>query len=290
MKVLDLIKACTDLGVNKDGAELAPNIICENVNIDKINKIYEVKKEECMKELDVNNKKKNIDSINRFNQELYHTVCKSIENGKVPITIGGDHSIAIATCLASKKYFGNIGLVWFDAHADFNTFHTTITGNIHGLPFASVVGQNGNELTQFFEGEYFNPQKCVLIGARSIDYPGEYENLKKAGINVFTTKDIKERGVKEIFESAIQIVTNGTNGFHLSIDTDVIDPKEAPGVSVPEVEGITKNEFIEMIKLFMNYKEEIKTIDVVEYNPKYDIDNITLNVVNKAINMIEDSF
>ena len=290
MKRIDLIKACTDLGVHKSGADLGPDKICENINLNPINKIYEVKKLNCQKEVEGNNKKKNIVAVNQFNEILYENIDRSIKAGNLPLTIGGDHSLAIATTLASKKYFENIGLVWFDAHADFNTFETTITGNIHGLPFASITGQNGNELTRFFNGNYFNPHKCVLIGARSIDYPGETENLKRAGIKIFTTEDIKKYGVQAIFDEAIKIVTKDTKGFHFSIDTDVMDPYIAPGVSIPELEGITKEEFLETIRLFLKHKEDIKSIDVVEYNPNYDLNNKTLKIVCEAIEMIEKEY
>ena len=242
------------------------------------------------KELDANQKKKNINKINKFNEKLYHTVCERIEEGKIPLIIGGDHSIAIASCLASKKHNDNIGLVWFDAHADFNTFETTITGNIHGLPFACITGQNGNELSQFFDGNFFDPKKCVLVGARSIDYPGEVNNLKKAGIHIFTTEDIQNLGVKKVFDEAIKIVTDGTEGFHFSIDTDVMEPKEAPGVSVPEENGISAQSFLEMIQLFLNEKENIKSMDLVEYNPSYDKNHQTLKIIQNAMMMIINSF
>jgi len=286
MSDLDIIKACTDLGVHKNGADLGPEMICKNINLTHIQHVYEVKKENCIKEQEKENKKKNITAINHFNETLYHTVYQSIVSGNVPLTIGGDHSLAIGSCLASKKYCDNIGLVWFDAHGDYHTFETTVTGNIHGLPFACITGQNGMELNSFFDGNFFNPQKCVLLGARSIDYPGEYINLKKAGVKIFDTDDIKKRGVENVFHDVIQIVTDGTYGFHLSIDTDVMDPETAPGVSVPEPNGISSKEFMKMIQLFMEYHEKIKSIDFVEYNPNYDVHHQTLKIITNTIDGI----
>ena len=150
--------------------------------------------------------------------------------------------------------------------------------------------KTGGELSKFFNGNFFNPLKCVLIGARSIDYPGEFNNLKKAGIKVYSSEDIKNRGVEEVFQEAMKIVTDGTEGFHLSIDTDVMDPEIAPGVSVPEINGISSKSFLKMIDCFMNYHEIIKSIDFVEYNPKFDEDNKTLEIIVKALEIIENNF
>lgn len=290
MNEIDIIKACTDLGVHISGADLAPDVICSNLQLGNIHKMYKVNKLECQKETDAENKKKNFSFVNKFNENLFHTVCNSIEDGNIPINIGGDHSLSIATCLASKKYYDNIGLVWFDAHADYNTFETTITGNIHGVPFATITGQNGNSLSEFFKGNFFDPKKCVLIGARSVDFPKENDNLKNAGIKVITTEDIKKYGIEKVFNDAIKIVTNCTEGFHLSIDVDVLNPKEAPGVSIPEIDGISPDTFLEMIKKFMIYKNLIKSIDVVEYNPNYDVKNETLNIVENALDIIIKSY
>lgn len=290
MNKVDIIKACTDLGVHKCGAELGPDVICSNLKIKNIHEMYKVNKIHCQKETNKNNLKKNFSFVNRFNENLFYTACNSLKNGNIPINIGGDHSLSIATCLASKKFYDNIGLIWFDAHADYNTFDTTITGNIHGLPFATVTGQNGNLLSEFFNGNYFDPKKCVLIGARSVDFPHENDNLKKAGIKVITTEDIKKYGIEKVFDEAINIVTSGTEGFHLSIDIDVINPNDAPGVSIPEDDGISSYTFLEIIKKFMNYKNLIKAIDVVEYNPNYDIGNETLNIVENALDIILKSY
>lgn len=285
MKKIDIIKACSDLGVHKNGADLGPDAILGNTDLKDINRIYEVKKINCIKDTEEENKRKNIDYINEFNGKLYNVVSESINNS-LPIIIGGDHSIAIGSALASIEKYKNLGIIWIDSHADFNTFETTVTGNIHGLPFATITGQNGEDLTKFHKGNFYNPKNSVLIGARSIDYPGEYENLKKAGVTVFTTEDIKKKGMKEIIEQAIEIATNGTGGMHVSIDIDVLDPKEAPGVSVPEVDGILESDLNEGIEEIIANKEKIKSVDLVEYNPNYDVYGITLDIAKRILNKI----
>lgn len=286
MEKIDIIKACSDFGVHKSGVELGPNVILENTNLNNINRIYEINKSNYPKEKEENNKRKNINYINDFNKKLYNSVSNSINNKCFPIILGGDHSISIGSALASLKKHKNLGIIWIDSHADFNTFETTITGNIHGLPFATIVGENGEDLTGFHKGEFYNPQYSVLVGARSIDYPGEYENLQRAGVTVFTTDDIKQKGMKKIIRQAMEIAGDGTNGMHISIDIDVLDPEIAPGVSVPEIAGINENDLNEAIDEIILKKEKVKSIDLVEYNPQYDIDGKTLKIAKRILNKI----
>ena len=283
MKNIDIIKACSDLGVHINGSNLGPNAILNNMNLTNINTILEISKTNCIKNTETNNKRKNIDCINEFNSKLYNLVYKSINNGNLPITLGGDHSIAIGSALASIKNYNNLGIIWIDSHADFNTFSTTTTGNIHGLPFAVATGQNEDGLSNFHKGSFYNPKNSVLVGARSIDYPGEYENLEKAGVKVFSTEDIKTHGMKKIITEAIKIASTATLGMHISIDIDVLDPKEAPGVSVPEINGITEKDLMQAIDELILNKEKVKSVDLVEYNPDYDANDITLNVAKRIL-------
>lgn len=283
MRNIDIIKACSDLGVHIDGSNLGPSVILDNINSTNINQILEIHKPSCIKNTDKEDKRKNFSYINEFNSELYNIVYNSIDNGNLPLILGGDHSISIGSALGSIKKYNNIGVIWIDSHADFNTFSTTTSGNIHGLPFATITGQNESGLTDFHMGPFYNPKNSVLVGARSIDYPGEHKNLEVAGITVFTTEDIKKYGMKEIIHKAIKIATNNTFGMHISIDIDVLDPKEAPGVSVPEINGISETDLIEALDEIILNKENVKSVDLVEYNPNYDINNITLNISQKIL-------
>ena len=131
-------------------------------------------------------------SSSAFNTALYKIELQKIEEGLFPITLGGDHSIAISSALAdAKKNDGHIGMIWIDAHTDYNTFESTITGNIHGLPLAAIDGYEKRFLTEFHDGNYFKPENTVIVGGRDID-PLEVENLKDAGVKVFTTEEIHE--------------------------------------------------------------------------------------------------
>lgn len=281
MKKIDIIDACTDLGVAVDGAALGPEILTEDLINKKVDNIHIIHADEDGKEKDKGNKKKNLKKLNEFNIELYNRVLKSIEDKKFPLTIGGDHSLVIASALASIKKNQNLGIIWIDAHGDYNTFKTTITGNIHGLPLAVIDGYEKMYLADFHNGSFYNPKNTVIVGGRDID-PLEKENLKDAGVTVFTTEEIRKRGMKAVMEDAIEIACENTNGMHISYDLDVIDPVICPGVSVPAKDGINLKEAYEAVDEIIKYREKLKSLDLVEYNPLKDIDNKT-KIIAKTI-------
>lgn len=277
---LCIINACSDLGVHIDGSNNGPSKLINKENL--ADNIYTIEKKNVEKEREKDNKKKNLEYLNEFNERLYNKIL-SIDD--FVLTLGGDHSIAIASALASKKKYENIGLIWVDSHADFHTFDSTISGNIHGMPFATISGQNGNILSYFFDGKYFDPKNTVLVGGRDIESP-EYINLKKAGTKVFTTEDIKKYGVKEIMKEAIDIATKNTEGIHISYDIDVIDPEIAPGVSIKAKAGITFEETKNILNELLKEKDKIKSFDLVEFNPDLDIDNKTYDIASTLLENI----
>ena len=291
MKNIDIIAACSDLGVHVIGSQKGPEELINN--IDK-NNIHEIKKinydNNYIKELDKNNLKKNLNELNSFNKNLYNEINNSLNNNMLPLTLGGDHSIAIASALASINKYNNMGIIWFDAHGDFNTFETTTSGNIHGLPFAAITGYEKKLLSEFHNGNYFNFKNAVLLGARDIDKPHELNNLKDAGVTIITTEDIKKYGIDAMYEKAFSIASNGTEGIHISYDLDCIDCNIAPGVSIPVKNGINLDEAYGFVDYIIKNKEKIKSIDLVELNPLRDKDKITekiaTNILNKLINNI----
>ena len=275
MKVT-IIKACTDLGLHINGTDKGPEVLNE---IEKYaDKVITIKKENVQKELGKDNKKKNIKYINKFNEELYNT---ALNEKDFVVTIGGDHSLAIGSDLASAKKYEGEAIFWIDAHSDYHNMSSTISGNIHGMPLCSITGQNTNELTTFFDGKYIDPNKCVIIGARDIEAP-EWINLNKAGAHVFTTEDIKEKGVKEVMKEAYDII-KGSN-LHISYDLDVIDPIIAPGVSVKAKDGINEEEAYQIMDEIIKRKDKLNSFDLVELNPDNDIDNKTRDI---AYNLLE---
>lgn len=282
MRNIDIINANTDLGVAVDGACLGPDELTKHLRPGKnIRGIYKIYANEENKEKEKENKKKNLEQINIFNEQVYKTVLNTIDNGYMPLTLGGDHSLVIGSALASINRNKSLGVIWIDAHGDYNTFDTTITGNIHGLPLAAIDGYEKRFLTDFHEGNYFKPENTVIVGGRDID-PLEVENLADAGVKVFSTKEIHERGMAAVMEDAIAIALNGTEGMHISYDLDVIDPIICPGVSVPAVNGINLDEAYEAVDSIIRHKNNLKSLDIVEFNPTRDIDNKT-KVIAKTI-------
>ena len=232
---INLISAASDLGVHVDGSNLGPKELTRSINL----KNHIIEKENIIKSKDKSDLKKNEKYVNIFTKKIFDCSLSILNNKDFPLLIGGDHSCVIGSALANNKYNNGIGVIWIDAHGDYNTFETTRSGNIHGLPLAAITGYKCEELTNFITDRYIDPKKCIVVGARSID-PWEIGNMTDAGITIFTTEDIKKYGASNIMKKAIKIASNNTNGIHISYDLDVIDPSIAPGVSVPEIDGISE--------------------------------------------------
>ncbi len=288
MKKFEIIAACSDMGVHINGSNLAPEILINNINISNKNKIKNIKKllknNNYKKELENNNLKKNLIAVNEFNSKLYNSVLDTLNNNLFPLVLGGDHSLAIASTLASIKKYENLGIIWFDAHGDYNTFKTTTSGNIHGLPFAALTNYEKNDLTSFHTGNYFNTKNAVLLGASDIDEPYELQNLKNAGVTIFTAEDIKKEGADKIYKKAFEIASKGTNGIHISYDIDVIDPSNAPGVSIPTKNGINLEDAYIFVDYIIKNKDIIRSLDLVEFNPTTDIDKKTEKIASHILN------
>ncbi len=280
--MITIINANTDLGVHVDGANLGPELLTKELN----NKIISIDKDNIIKSKDKEDLRKNLNAVNNFTKKVFNDVFEVLNNNDFPLLIGGDHSAVIGSALASQKYHENIGIIWIDAHGDFNTFKSTRTGNLHGLPLAAINGYDCDDLTSFITNNYINPKNCVIVGARSID-PWEIGNLRDAGVTIYTTQDIHDKGVKNVMDEAFKIALNNTFGTHISYDIDVIDPKLAPGVSVPEINGINLDEAYQIMDYLVTRRNDIKSMDLVEFNPTLDIDNktydIAINLLNKFI-------
>ena len=291
MKKISLIDACSDLGVHVDGAKFGPEAITKNLNTyisnPNIEGVHVIYSQNVKKELEKENKKKNLAPVNEFNTRLYNLVYEILKNENFPVTIGGDHVIAIASALASIKKHQNLGIIWVDAHGDFNTFNSTSSGNLHGLPLAVIANYEKKLLADFHNGNFYNPKNAVIVGGRDID-PWEMPNIKNAGVTVFSTEDIHKYGAEEILNKAFEIASNGTNGVHISYDLDVIDPKIAPGVSIPAVDGINLDEAYEIANIIRTYIKNniVKSLDLVELNPLRDVDNVTEKIAKNILKII----
>ncbi len=282
MSDLDIIFACSDAGIHVDGSrEGALNLYN---NVDYNNKIKIVQKD-FVKNKNVDNKEKNLKEVNSFNKQLYDKAINILNKDHKLLTIGGDHSIVIASALAGVKKYEKMGIIWIDAHGDYNTFDTTITGNLHGLPLAVIDGYEKRKLMEFHNGNNISPKNTVIIGGRDFD-KNELDNLNDAGVKIFSIEDIRSIGIKKVIKEAFKIASMNTNCVHVSYDIDVIDPLLAPGVSIPAINGINVEEAYQIMDELLKYKNMINTFDIVEYNSLRDKDNITYNITMKLINTV----
>ena len=284
--------AGTDLGVNIDGASLGPVQLMNDLKaFYKGESMMFEQDKDIIKSRNLSDRRKNEYEIEKFNTNLYKNMVDKIKEEYFPIMIGGDHSAAIASALASAKVNIDVGIIWIDAHTDYNTFETTVTGNIHGLPLAAINGYKNSELRYYHDGKVIQPSRTVIIGARSID-EAEKDNVKYSGVTVFTTQDIKEKGIEAIMDEAFKIAGYKTKGIHISYDLDIIDPDIAPGVSVPEFDGINEEEAMQINEYIINHIKSVLSYDLVEFNPLRDVDRkteqIALNLLAQVIRAAEN--
>jgi arginase len=206
-------------------------------------------------------------------EALAGTVAASVEQGRLPLVLGGDHSLAIGSVSGSARG-RTLGLIWIDAHADFNTAETTPSGNIHGMSVAALTGR-GHPLLTGLAGRTpaVRPEHVAMIGVRDLDQL-EREALRRSGVYVATMHEVDRRGMAAIVEEAARVVAAGTDGFHLSFDLDVVDPREAPGVGTPVSGGISRREAHLAMEL-LAATGGIRSMDLVEVNPILDERNAT---------------
>lgn len=210
---------------------------------------------------------------------LRNVVSRTMDEGVLPVVLGGDHSIAMGTIAGVAKHFrktkAKAGLVWLDAHADANTERTSPTGNIHGMPMAVCLGLGARELLSIngAKAPMIDGERAAIIGLRSVDIR-ERENVALVGIGAFTMRHIDERGMRAVMETAIQRARNGTAGIHVSIDLDAVDPDEAPGVGTPSPGGISYREMHLAMEMLAD-TDQVCSVELVEVNPILDRANQT---------------
>ncbi|MBC8014387.1 MAG: arginase [Sporomusaceae bacterium] len=246
---ISIIGVPLDLGADRRGVDMGPNAIRHAGLRERLQAIgYDVNDtgditihtpEFCQP---LGEKLKYLDEIERVNTELCRRVHEEIVKGSFPLVIGGDHSIAIGTMSGVLQQKKKIGVLWFDAHGDINTAETSPSGNIHGMSVAVGMGSGHERLTAIGGVEAkLDPKKFVMIGIRDLD-PGERVLLKTLGVTVYTMHEIDMMGMAKVMQEAIHIVSDGTDGIHVSFDMDVMDPLYAPGVGTPVVGGLTYRE------------------------------------------------
>jgi arginase len=202
------------------------------------------------------------------------------------VLIGGDHSSAIGTwsgvSAAKLSAHSAIGLIWIDAHMDSHTFDTTPSGNIHGMPLAALLGYGDQKLTQLLTVKpKLSPEQVSLVGARSFERE-EAALLRRLGVRIYEMPEIKERGLACVVQEAIDRAKKGTAGFGVSVDLDAVDPRDAPGVGVPEPNGIAGEDLCQALTLLQQEKQ-LLGVEIVEYNPYLDEDQKTERLIHKIV-------
>jgi len=210
--------------------------------------------------------------------QIFQRVWSSVESGAVPLTLGGDHSIAagsVAAVAAVHRGRGEtVGLLWIDAHADMNTPESSPSGNVHGMPMAAILGLGPTALAELGGlGPKVQAQNVALIGIRSLD-AREKEIVRRSGVHVYTMMDIDRRGISIVLEEALGHVLDGTAGVHVSLDVDGLDPEIAPGVGTPVRGGLSYRESHLAMEMVAE-SEKLLGFDLVEVNPILDAHNAT---------------
>jgi len=224
-------------------------------------------------------RKKYIHDIAKVCEKVYRTALASLEEGAIPLVLGGDHSLAAGSVAAAAEWARKerqqpIGLLWLDAHGDMNTPATSLSGNVHGMPLAALLGSEPAELSTL--GAFapaLLPRHTVLIGIRNLD-AREKVAVRDSGVHVFTMKDIDRQGIASIVEQAVSLASDGTAGIHVSFDMDVCDPQIAPGVGTPVKGGLDYRE-AHMVMEIVADSGRLTSLDLVEVNPTLDVRNAT---------------
>jgi arginase len=285
MRPVHIIGVSLDLGGNRRGVDLGPSAfriagIAERLSAlgmsvvdegDLVAPIPEVKSLG-------DPKKKYIREIARVCEKLYKTSLSVFEKGALPLVLGGDHSLGAGSVAATADFVRRenkpLGLIWVDAHADMNTPASSGSGNVHGMPLASLLGPEPSELARIggFTPKVL-PEHTVLIGLRNLD-EHEKELVRDSRVHVFTMKDIDRSGIASIVEQALTLAGADTAGIHVSFDLDVCDPSIAPGVGTPVKGGFDYRE-AHMVMEMIADSGLLRALDLVEVNPILDDRNIT---------------
>lgn len=284
MKKLSIIGMPMDLGQMRRGVDMGPSAIRYAGVVERLRNLFDevhdlgdipIGRPEVV--IDEQSNLRNLHLVAEKNEALSKEVDQAISSGAFPLVLGGDHSIAIGTLAGVSKHYKSLGVIWYDAHGDLNTAETSPSGNIHGMPLAVSLGIGHEILTNV--GGYepkIKPENIVLIGARALD-DGEKDLIKEIGIKVYTMHEIDRLGMTKVMEETIDYLKERTDGVHLSLDLDGLDPHDAPGVGTPVTGGISYRESHLAMEMLAESKL-ITSAEFVEVNPILDDKNKTASV------------
>ena len=278
---IDIIGVPIDLGADRRGVDMGPSAMRYAHLRQKVEMLGEAVQDTGNIEVPIaetcsidDPRLKYIDCIVPMARRAAGAVATSVRGGRFPIVLGGDHSLSLGSVRGAAKD-RKLGLLWIDAHADFNTDETTPSGNIHGMPLGALCGLGDTRLTRLWDEAppVVDPRRVAVIGARDLD-PGEKANLREAGVTVMGMEQIDRLGMSKAVETAIDVISKDADGLYLSFDMDAIDPLHAPGVGTPVPAGLSQREGHVACELIGGTGKLIG-MDMVEVNPILDVQNRT---------------
>lgn len=281
---IDIIGVPMDLGQNRRGVDMGPSAIRYSHLREKLEGLGHMVEDKGNIEVPIHEtctitepKLKHIDCIVPVSRRVAGAVATSVQGGRFPLVLGGDHSLALGSVRGAAKQ-KRIGVIWLDAHADFNTHETTPSGNIHGMPLAALCGIGDPRLTALWDETppIVDPSRVAILGARDLD-PGEKNNLRQAGALVLSMEQIDRIGMLAALEQCLARVGRDADGIYLSMDLDVLDPRFAPGVGTPVPGGLTYREAHLACEVLAETGKLIG-MDLVEVNPILDEKNHTASL------------
>ncbi|GAB0349088.1 arginase [Staphylococcus pseudintermedius] len=282
-KIIELIGAPTTFGQKKLGVNLGPDAIRYAGVLPRLKRIghevidtgnVDVPPVDIEKFMSQQEGLQNYEEILAFSKSLKEKVSDSIRQQHFPVILGGDHSLAIGSISGVAEHYDHLGVIWYDAHGDLNVPEESPSGNMHGMPLRILAGEGDEKLVQL--GGFapkVKPENIVLIGMRDLDF-GEREYIKKHQIRTYTMADIDERDIRSVIEESIAYLKDKTDGVHLSLDVDALDPNETPGTGTKVSGGLTYRESHYALEL-LNQSGMITSMDIVEVNPLLDVENHT---------------
>jgi arginase len=278
---IDVIGIPIDLGADRRGVDMGPSAIRYAHLQQKLESLGYTVQDEGNIEVPIaemcrisNPKLKYVDCIIPMSRRVAGAVATSVRAKHFPLVLGGDHSLSVGSVRGAARD-RRIGVVWIDAHGDFNTAETTPSGNIHGMSLAILAGLGDKSLVRLWDEAVpvIDPNNISIIGARDLD-SGEKVNLQKAGAMVMSMEQIDRYGMVSAVEKAIEHISREVDGIYLSLDLDALDPEHAPGVGTPVPAGLSTREVHLACELIAETGKLIG-MDLVEVNPILDIQNRT---------------
>lgn len=284
---INLIGVPLFLGCDNKGVDMGPEILREKNIIEILEKnnhtVYDmgnlyVPQVNSEDKYCSHDKMKYLSQIIQVDTNLAHQVYSSLCSKTFPLVIGGDHSLGLGSICGASKYYENLAVIWVDAHGDINTHETSPSGNVHGMPLAAAMGIGYSSLIDlYYTGAKVKPENVFIVGARDLD-EGELSLIEDKKINVYTTEDVKTRGMESILNEIHNILTSKKiDAVHLSFDIDCLDPKYVPGTGTPVKDGMSVDEVKFLLKFLMETRL-IKSMDFVELNTALDQTDTTIDL------------